>query len=64
MGICKMKQKINLTLNIKYKTTFKTLTLNCTIAKYMPTKVLKYLVNTPSFIYFISQEWVYINIIS
>jgi hypothetical protein len=35
--ICKMKHKTKLTLNIKYKTTFKTLTLKYTITRYMPT---------------------------
>jgi hypothetical protein len=59
-----MKHKTNLTLNIKYTTTFKTLTLKYTTAKCMPTKVLGYLANTLSFIYLMGCVWVYIKIIS
>ncbi len=60
----KMKHKTNLTLNIKYTTTFKTLTLKYTTFGYTPTKVLGYLANTISFIYLMGQVWVYIKIIS
>jgi hypothetical protein len=65
-----MKHKTNLTLNIKYETTFKTLTLKYTIAtRYVPTKVrlqryLSIWQNTFSFIYFTGWVWVYIKIIS
>jgi len=59
-----MKHKINLTLNVKYTTTFLTLTLKYTIVGYMPTKVLENLANTLSFIYLMSWVWVYIKIIS
>ncbi len=49
-----MKHKTNPTVNIKYTTTFKTLTLKYTSTGYMPTKVLTYLGNTLSFIYLTS----------
>jgi hypothetical protein len=44
-----MKPKTNLTLNVKYTTTFLTLTLKYTTIGYMPTKIFKYLANTLSF---------------
>jgi hypothetical protein len=46
MGECKMKHKTNLTLNVKYTTTFLTLTLKYTTFEYTFTKILGYLTNT------------------
>jgi hypothetical protein len=42
-----MKHKTNLALNIKYTTTFKTLTLKYTTFGYTPTQVLGYLAKYP-----------------